>query len=298
MKLGRVKLPTGETVLVRIDDARAVELTGVSEGDLIKVAMARGKGPWRDGRSFALSEVSFLPPVARPTSLRDFSAFEAHTKNCVEGMGQKMNPLWYDIPVFYFSNPNCIIGEGATVIPPRKARSIDYELEVAALIGREVRDLPADDPDWLACIAGFFLMNDWSARDLGSQEMKLFMGPVKAKDFATSFGPWLATPDEFEEKDGRVSLPLTARVNGETWSNGNLGEMYFSWSRILAHASADVTLVPGDVIGSGTCGSGCIIELRITGGKDKHRWLQAGDVVELEAPSLGTLRNVVGAPGA
>jgi fumarylacetoacetate (FAA) hydrolase len=298
MKLGRAKLPTGETVLVRIDDGRAVELTGVSEVDLITVAMARGKGPWRDGRTFALNEVSFLPPVARPTSLRDFSAFEAHTKNTVESLGQKMNPLWYEIPVFYFSNPNCIIGDGATVTPPKKARSIDYELEVAALIGSEVRDLSADDPGWLSHIAGFFLMNDWSARDLGSQEMKLFMGPAKAKDFATSFGPWLATPDEFEEKGGRLSLPLTARVNGETWSNGDLAQMYFTWPRILAHASADVTLVPGDVIGSGTCGSGCIIELRITRGKDKHRWLQAGDVVELEAPALGTLRNVVGALGA
>ncbi|MDB5970014.1 MAG: 2-keto-4-pentenoate hydratase/2-oxohepta-3-ene,7-dioic acid hydratase [Hydrocarboniphaga sp.] len=294
MKLGRAVLPTGEIRLVRIDEDKVTELTGVTEADLIKVAMARGKGAWQDGRSFAQSEVRFLPPVARPTSLRDFSAFEAHTKNCTEGIGGKMNPLWYEIPVFYFSNPNCIIGDGDTVLPPKKAKSIDYELEVAALIGAEVRDYPADGSDWLAPIAGFFLMNDWSARDLGSKEMQLYMGPVKAKDFATSFGPWLVTPDEFEEEGGRLKLPLTARVNGETWSNGQLSEMYFNWPRVLSHASADVSLVPGDVIGSGTCGSGCIIELRITSGKEKHHWLVAGDVVELEAPKLGTLRNTIG----
>jgi fumarylacetoacetate (FAA) hydrolase len=297
MKLARVKLSGGETALARVEDKEVVVLEGVGEADLIKVAMARGKGPWRDGETYPIAQVKFLSPIARPASLRDFSAFEAHTKNFMESLGQKMNPLWYEIPVFYFSNPNCIIGDGDTVRPPKKSRSIDFELEVAALIGREVRDLPVDSSDWLSYIAGFFLMNDWSARDLGAQEMKLAMGPAKGKDYATAFGPWLATPDEFEEQGGRLRLPLTARVNGQTISNGNLVDMYFNWPRILAHASADVLLVPGDVIGSGTCGSGCLIELRATNGKDKYAWLSPGDIVELEAPKLGTLRNTVGAAG-
>lgn len=296
MKLGRAKLSTGEIVLVRIDDDRVYEITGAGPEDLITVAMARGNGSWGTGRDFAQDEVQFLAPIAQPRSIRDFSAFEAHTKNCVEGMGGKMNPLWYEIPVFYFSNPSCVGGPGDTIAPPKQAKSIDYELEVACVIGSPVRDVDAQGDDWVKHVAGFMLFNDWSARDLGSQEMKLFMGPVKAKDFASTFGPWLVTPDEFEIKDGRIELPLYARVNGEQWSNGNLSEMYFNWPRILSHASADVTLYPGDVVGTGTCGSGCIIELRITGGKDKHVWLKPGDVVEFEAPLLGKFSNQIVEP--
>jgi len=295
VKLGRAVLPSREIALVRIEGSRAIQLQGVTEADLIKVAMARRNGEWKDGREFDLDEVRFLPPVARPVSLRDFSAFEAHTKNCTEGVGGKMNPLWYQIPVFYFSNPNCIIGDGAAVIPPRNAKSLDLELEVALVIGHECRDLAMDDPHWMDNVAGFFLMNDWSARDLGAKEMQLFLGPSKAKDFATSFGPWLVTPDEMREEGGRIDLPLKARINGQLRSDSNLREMYFDWRHLLAHASHDATLVPGDVIGSGTCGSGCLLELRITKGKDNNPWLKAGDVIELEAGNLGRLRNTVGA---
>ncbi|MBY2929210.1 fumarylacetoacetate hydrolase family protein [Sphingomonadales bacterium 56] len=243
------------------------------------------------GRTFAAEDVRFLAPISQPRSFRDFSAFEMHTKNCVEGIGGAMNPLWYEIPVFYFSNPSCFIGHGDPVIPPRKAKSIDYELEVALVIGSPVRDLNADDENWTDHVAGFMLLNDWSARDLGAQETKLFMGPAKAKDFATSSGPWLTTPDEFDIVEGRLDLSLRGYVNGECWTDSNLNEMYFTWPRLLAHASADATLYPGDVVGSGTCPSGCIIELRFTKGRDRHGWLNAGDEVVLEAPKLGRLRN-------
>ena len=290
MKIGRAILPDETTSLVLIlDDGRVAEITGAAPDDLIAVAMTR-QAPAL-GRTFAAGDVRFLAPVPQPRSFRDFSAFEMHTKNCVEGIGGKMNPLWYEIPVFYFSNPNCFINPDEPVVPPRKAKSVDYELEVALVMGSPVRDIDVDDANWTDHVAGFMLINDWSARDLGAQETKLFMGPAKAKDFATSSGPWLTTPDEFDIVDGRIDLPLTGRVNGECWSDSNLREMYFNWPRLLAHASADATLYPGDVIGSGTCPSGCIIELRFTKGRDKHGWLKAGDEIVLEAPKLGQLRN-------
>ncbi len=290
MKIGRAVLRDETTSLVLIlDDGRVAEVTGAGPDDLVAVAMTR-QAPAL-GRNFDAADVRFLAPVPQPRSFRDFSAFEMHTKNCVEGIGGKMNPLWYEIPVFYFSNPNCFIGPDDPVIPPRKAKSLDYELEVALVMGSPVRDLDVDDANWADHVAGFMLINDWSARDLGAQETKLFMGPAKAKDFATSSGPWLTTPDEFDIVDGRIDLPLTGRVNGECWSDSNLREMYFNWPRLLAHASADATLYPSDVIGSGTCPSGCIIELRFTKGRDKHGWLKAGDEIVLEALKLGQLRN-------
>lgn len=290
MKIGRALLPEGKTSLVLVlDDGRVAEITGAAPDDLIAVAMTR-QAPAL-GQTFAAEDVRFLAPISQPRSFRDFSAFEMHTKNCVEGIGGTMNPLWYEIPVFYFSNPNCFIGPGDPVIPPRKAKSIDYELEVALVIGSPVRDLITDNENWTDHVAGFMLLNDWSARDLGAQETKLFMGPAKAKDFATSSGPWLTTPDEFDIIDGRVNLPLSGSVNGVRWSDSNLNEMYFSWPHLLAHASADATLYPGDVIGSGTCPSGCIIELRFTQGRDNHPWLKAGDEVVLEALNLGRLHN-------
>src|SRR5262249_9090084 len=157
--------------------------------------------------------VRFLPPIRRPASVRDFSAFEAHTKNIVEGTGGSMNPLWYEFPIFYFSNPNCMIGDSDPVTAPRTSNMLDFELEVACVVGKEVRDLSVEATDWADCLAGFMLMNDWSARDLGVKELKLLFGPAKAKDFATSFGPWLTTTDEFEVHDGRFDLSLSARVN-------------------------------------------------------------------------------------
>jgi fumarylacetoacetate (FAA) hydrolase len=125
--------------------------------------------------------------------------------------------------------------------------------------------------------------------------MALLFGPAKAKDFATTLGPWLTTPDEFDIEDGRFDLPLTVRVNDKVWGEGNIRDLYFSWARILAHASEDCTLHPGDIIGSGTCGSGCILELRFSRGKDAHPWLKPGDVVEISAPGLGTLTSPIAA---
>src|SRR5262245_9285603 len=235
-----------------------------------------------------------IPPVA---SIRDFYAFEQHVATCRKHRGLDMLPQWYEVPVFYFSNPVCVIGHEYTVHAPQGSSALDYELELACIIGRLGRDLPADDSA-MDVVAGFTIMNDWSARDLQRTEMSVGLGPSKSKDFATSLGPDLVTFDELRDRyrDGRLHLEMTATVNGKVLSRGNAGSMYWTWPQILAHASRDTELRPGDVIGSGTIGTGCILELtpEAVGG-----WLKPGDVVELTVEGIGTLRNrVVARPGA
>jgi fumarylacetoacetate (FAA) hydrolase len=229
-----------------------------------------------------------LPPIA---SVRDFYAFEQHVKTCRAHRGLAMLPQWYEVPVFYFSNPACIIGHDDPVRAPTGSSALDYELELAVVVGRPARDLPADDSA-LDCLAGLTIMNDWSARDLQRTEMAVGLGPSKSKDFATSLGPGLVPLEQVRDtyRDGRFHLSMLARVNGRTLSQGNAGSMYWTWPQLLAHASRDTVLRPGDVIGSGTVGTGCILELtpEAVGG-----WLQPGDVVELEIERLGVLRNRV-----
>jgi fumarylacetoacetate (FAA) hydrolase len=229
-----------------------------------------------------------IPPIA---SLRDFYAFEQHVRTCRAQRGLGMVEEWYRVPAFYFSNPASVVGDGAPVFAPRGSAALDYELELACVIGRECRDLPDDDRA-LDAVAGFTIMNDWSARDIQVVEMKVGLGPSKGKDFATSLGPALVTFDELADRyrDGRLHLEMTASVNGRGLSRGDSGGMYWTWPQILAHASRDATLRPGDAIGSGTVGTGCILELtpEAVGG-----WLQPGDVVELTVERIGTLRNPV-----
>jgi fumarylacetoacetate (FAA) hydrolase len=233
-----------------------------------------------------------LPPVA---SIRDFYAFEQHVRTCRAQRGMTVPPQWYQVPVFYFSNPAGVIGPDDPVAAPTGSQALDYELELACVVGQAAQDLPADDRA-LACVAGFTIMNDWSARDLQRQEMAVGLGPSKGKDFATSLGPELVTLDELRDRyrDGRLHLEMTATVNGRVLSRGNAGTMHWTWPQLLAHASRDTCLRPGDVLGSGTVGGGCILELtpEAVGG-----WLQPGDVVELTVERLGTLRNRVVARG-
>jgi fumarylacetoacetate (FAA) hydrolase len=224
-------------------------------------------------------------------SVRDFYAFEQHVVTCRRHRGLEMVPQWYQVPVFYFSNAAGIICHEADVSAPSGSEALDYELELACVIGHEARDLPDDDRA-LDAVAGFTIMNDWSARDLQRIEMAVGLGPSKGKDFATSLGPELVTFDELADRyhGGRLHLEMTATVNGRLLSSGNSGSMYWTWPQILAHASRDTTLKPGDVLGSGTVGTGCILELtpEAVGG-----WLAPGDVVELTIERLGTLRNRV-----
>jgi fumarylacetoacetate (FAA) hydrolase len=231
-----------------------------------------GGGQAREHAEYALAEVELLAPVVKPPSVRDFYAFERHVKTARAARGLEVPEEWYRIPVFYFSNPNAIYGPDAEVPYPDGTEQLDYELEVAAVIGSEGR------------IGGFTVMNDWSARDLQRAEMKVGLGPAKGKDFATSLGPVVVTPDEF---DGS-SATMVARVNGEERSRGDLSDLHHSWEAIVAHAARNTELCPGDVLGSGTVGTGCILE------HGDGRWLQPGDVVELEVEGIGVLRNRVG----
>jgi fumarylacetoacetate (FAA) hydrolase len=186
--------------------------------------------------------------------------------------GLEMAPEWYQLPVFYFSNPAAVHGPDDTIPFPAESSAWDYELEAAVVIGAEGR------------IAGFTILNDWSARDLQKMEMAVGLGPAKGKDFATSLGPVVVTPDEL----GDLRLEMVARVNGEERSRGNLGDINWSWDELVAHAGRNTRLVAGDVLGSGTVGTGCILE------HADGRWLRPGDEVELEIEGIGVLRNVVG----
>lgn len=232
-----------------------------------------------------------MPAPFPVTSLRDFYAFEQHVKTCRAHRGLGMVPQWYEVPVFYFSNPAAVLGDGDPVFAPAGSAALDYELELAAVVGRAARDLPADDSA-LDCLAGFTVMNDWSARDLQRAEMAVGLGPSKSKDFATTLGPRIVHLDTLRDcyRDGRLHLEMTAVVNGREYSRGDAGSMHWTWPQVLAHASRDADLRPGDVIGSGTVGTGCILERtpEAVGG-----WLKPGDVVELTIERLGTLQNHV-----
>lgn len=291
MRLARVEID-GEVVNAAIDGDEAILLGPDDQAGLLAIAQAREVGG--DHERVPLSAGRLLAPLRRPTSVRDFFAFEEHYVSGRASAGQEPDPEWYERPVFYFTNPAAILGPGDTVHAPQGSRTLDYELEVAAVIGKEASDLDPEDPMTMDVIAGFTIFNDWSARDVQVREMRQNLGPHKGKDFATSIGPWLVTPDQipfaaWDRPRGRMA----ATVNGEQWSEGELSDIHFSWAQLLAYASQDTRLVPGDVIGSGTCGTGCILELRTSGMRDTRHWLRPDDRVTLEVEGLGTLPNTV-----
>jgi fumarylacetoacetate (FAA) hydrolase len=229
----------------------------------------------------------FFPPILRPSTFRDFYAFEQHVRTARARRGEDMNPAWYEIPVFYFSNPNCFIGDGDAVFAPAGSTELDYELELGVVIGKRCRNVTSAQA-W-NCVAGFTIINDFTARDLQRTEMPIGLGPAKGKDFATGVGPVLVTRDEFADKinNETLSLQMQARVNGRELSRGNSSFLYHTFPKMIAHASRDADLFPGDVIGTGTVGFGCILEL---GPENTGGWLKTGDVVELEIERLGVLR--------
>ena len=239
----------------RIEDDRVVQLACQTLQSFFS-----GGGKAREHAEYALADVDLRAPVLHPPAVRDFYAFEQHVATARARRGLEVPREWYEQPVFYFSNPAAIFGPEDDVPCPEETEELDYELEVAAIVGAD------------GAVGGFTVMNDWSARDLQRREMKVGLGPI------------VVTPDEFDGRHGT----MLARVNGEERSRGELADMHWSWAELLAQAARNTRLLPGDVIGSGTVGSGCILE------HGDGRWLRSGDVVELEVEGLGVLRNRVG----
>lgn len=236
--------------------------------------------------SMDAAALSFGPPILGPSSLRDFYAFEGHVKTMWERRGGSVPEAWYRIPIFYFSNVSEIRGPDDPVWRPAASQELDYELEVAALIDTPVHDLTSERGE--EAIGGYLIFNDWSARDLQRDETTVRLGPAKGKDFASSIGPWLVTPDELAEtrKGKGYDLEMSAAVNGVELSRGSWADARFSFGEMVARASADARLRPGDLIGSGTVGTGCLLEV-----KDERfgRWLEPGDEVTLRVERLGAL---------
>jgi fumarylacetoacetate (FAA) hydrolase len=245
------------------------------------------------GTAYAFEMVSLLPPVPEPPTIRDFYAFEQHVKTARSKRDLGMLPEWYQIPTFYFSNTSELYGQNAAVPYPSGSQQLDFELEIACVIGREGKNIAVEEAgDY---IAGYTIMNDWSARDFQRKDMLLGLGPGKGKDFATSLGPWLVTPDELASRrtgngaTERYDMTMLACINGREVSRGNFSAIFYSFPQLIAWASRNVRLRVGDVLGSGTVGTGCILEL----GTDVHRWLHPGDEVELEIEGIGILRNTI-----
>jgi 2-keto-4-pentenoate hydratase/2-oxohepta-3-ene-1,7-dioic acid hydratase in catechol pathway len=239
------------------------------------------------------ADVQLVAPIPTPPSVRDFMAFEEHVVTSTEALGLKVDPTWYELPVFYFSNPAAIVGpSGSVPISPGSA-AFDYELEIAAVIGEPGRDILAADAD--AHIAGYTVLCDWSARDLQEHEMRMHLGPAKGKDGATSIGPVLVTPDELEpyRKGNSYDLGMTATVNGKQYSSGNFSTIYWNFGQLIEHASRGTELRTGDIIGSGTVGTGCILELARSYGEHAYPWLKPGDHVTLKIEHIGEIQAAI-----
>lgn len=246
-------------------------------------------------------DLEMLAPVPNPTSCRDGYAFRQHVETARRNRGVEMIPEFDSFPVFYFTNHNSIIGEGELIVELDHLENLDFELETAIVIGKEGKNIQAKDADQY--IAGYTIMNDFSARVLQMDEMKLNLGPAKGKDFATAIGPYLITPDELEEfkletpEGNKYDLYMKAFHNGKQISDGNMKDMNWTFAQLVERASYGVTVYPGDVIGSGTVGTGCYLELNGTanleakakGEKYTPTWLKPGDTIELEVKALGKL---------
>lgn len=256
-----------------------------------------------------VSELNLLAPLPDPSSLRDGYAFRQHVETARRNRGLEMTPVFDSFPVFYFGNHHTVKGPGPVICMPDHFKKLDFELEAAIVISRNGKNIPVENAD--EYIAGLMILNDFSARTLQMEEMLLNLGPAKGKDFITTTGPWLVTTDELKKwetsgKNGHPgkswNLHMSALVNGKIVSEGNLSDMEWTFAELIARASYGVELYPGDIIGSGTVGTGCFLELNGTGKwKDPEyaeQWLQAGDIVELKIDGLGMLKNnILAEPG-
>ncbi len=277
--------------ITTLDDHLANGLRVAALGELVE-----GFAPRSDeDDAIVAGALTFGSPVLAPVALRDGYGFEQHVRTMWERRGGEVPEAWYRLPVFYFSNVSEVRGPADPVWAPRDSTELDYELEVAGLIDTPARDLTADRAG--EAIGGYMIFNDWSARDLQRDETAVRLGPAKGKDFASSFGPWLVTPDELEDaRSGRgFDLAMTASVNGSETSRGRWSDAVHGIEDLAARASTDVRLRPGELLGSGTVGTGCLLEIRES---TLGRYLRPGDEVELTVERLGTLRTpIVARPG-
>ncbi len=262
------------------------------------------EGQRTSNKGILLKDLNLLAPVPFPASCRDGYAFRQHVAAARRNRKVDMIPEFDQYPIFYFTNHHGIVGPGHVSCMPDHFEKLDFELEAAIVISRHGRNIPADEADQY--IAGLMIMNDLSARRLQMEEMLLNLGPAKGKDFATAVGPWLVTLDELEQyeipcKENHTgkswNLPMTCKVNGVKVSEGNLGDMDWTFAEIIERASYGVNLYPGEIIGSGTVGTGCFLELNGTGKLQdpeyKEQWLNPGDIVEMDITGLGTLSNTM-----
>ena len=240
-------------------------------------------GPNGERIRWRLSDITLLPPISQVPVLRDFAAFEDHLENTFSKMGLKIPPAWYEQPTAFKGNSTTMFGHGSTVPWPRYTDKLDYELELAVVIGKPGKDISIDDVP--KHILGYTLLNDFSARDTQRGEMNVSTGPYKGKDFAWGLGPWIVTPDEFGDPS---TLQMAVRIDGEVWAESTPGPMQWSFAEAISYTSQDELLTVGEVLGSGTVNSGCGFEI--------DRWIKPGAIVELEADRIGVLRHHVASP--
>jgi len=255
----------------------------ISGGDeFLKIANQLIGSPLKEAL-ISLNKIRLKAPILLPSSLKDFFAFEEHAKAGAARRKETLTPEWYEIPAYYKGNHRQILGPGDEIPWPFYTRKLDFECEIACVIGKKGKNISVSEAE--NYIFGYMIFNDVSARDIQKKEMMLRMGPAKSKDFANVFGPYLVTRDEVNPS---VDFSLTVRVNEEIWSNGHFKDQYWGFPLMISHVSQEEMVYPGDVFGSGTFYKGC--------GLDLDRWIKPGDVIELEVPKLGVLKNKIGSP--
>ncbi len=240
----------------------------------------------KDGTKYLIdlstNEISFAPPIDKIETYRDFYAHEKHVEVGFKKRGEKIPETWYQIPAYYKGATTGFIGHESEILWPSYTDVLDYELELAMVVGLDGYNI--NERDAHKHIFGFTILNDISARDIQRKEMQIRLGPAKGKDFCSIIGPVITTIDEFETSE--PNLLMTAKVNGVEWSRGYSGETHFSWAQMISHVAQDEWVRAGDLFGSGTVGTGCGLEL--------DKWIKSGDVLELEIEKIGKLRNIVG----
>ncbi len=303
MKFVTFKTINGETKAGLLTESGIVDLAKASKGQLpgdmlsfidnheVNLQLINELDLTNARPDYALDDVTLLAPLPNPRSFRDYVAFEQHMLNAGKTFGHPVAPVWYEMPIFYFTNHQAISGTGQDIPRPPLCRKLDYELEMACIIGKSGSDIKADEAD--DYIFGYTVFNDWSARDIQGREMGMPLGPHKGKDFANTIGPCIVTKDEMNQyrtDTDRFDVRMTAKINGQLICDGNFKTIHYTFGRMIERASENgVTLYPGDMLGSGTVGWGSLIETNFAA----HRPLEPGDEVEFEIAGIGILKNKV-----